>query len=379
MERRKEHAKWIPFDLTREILLRLPAKSLMRFRCVSKLWASVTSDQDFINSFTTQSPIQRSCLILNLQKNDKKLFFSVSQHNNPEKYLLTLQKKKCYKSCFQIQSVHGLISFHYLHDIVIWNPTMRQYVTFPKPYKRKLTISYLGYDTIGNTYKLLSKSCSRTDEAYVLTLGTKESSWRKIKSIPTRYLPCKGICINGVLFYIVSDGFRIKIMSFDVRTEKFKLIQTHSCMHDDLTSKLSLVSYKGKLAWVILESCFYKLWVLEDAKNEEWSCKDFHLPFSPKDPIVKVNYFLSGVTNDGEFIYVSVSLQDKKIYVSYYDPKRNSNKRIKIERFEDEEFWLRNGCRDDGEFIGSLPNHIENLMSLKSIACSPSASFFRAF
>ncbi|KAL1202962.1 putative F-box protein [Cardamine amara subsp. amara] len=40
----------IPIDLTREVLMRLPAKSIMRFRCLSKLWWSITTQQDFINS-----------------------------------------------------------------------------------------------------------------------------------------------------------------------------------------------------------------------------------------------------------------------------------------------------------------------------------------
>jgi len=43
--------EYIPIDLTREILMRLPAKSIVRFRCVSKLWLSITTQQNFINSF----------------------------------------------------------------------------------------------------------------------------------------------------------------------------------------------------------------------------------------------------------------------------------------------------------------------------------------
>lgn len=374
------HTDWIPFDLTREILVRLPAKSLMRFRCVSKQWASLTSDKDFINSFTTRSQ-ERSCLLLNFQKNDKQVFVSLSQHKNletclphVEDYHLTLKKEDRYKPCFQFQSVHGLVSFHYLTHIVVWNPSVGEYATFQKPDRPTMTKSYLGYDIpIGNTYKLLSMSYSCTDQTHVLTLGVQES-WRRITDIPGGSFPCKGICINGVLYYIVGNGVSKEIVSFDVRTEKFKLIQTQSCMQYYVkNNKLSLVSYKGRLAWVILESLFYKLWVLEDAEKEEWSCQEFCSPYSPYDPIAKVDCFLSGVTDDGEFVYVSVSWQDKEIHVSYYDTKRNSYRRIKIKRFEDnDQFWLRsNGCGDDWEFIGSMPNHIENLMSIENFTCLP--------
>ncbi|KAL9295439.1 putative F-box associated interaction domain-containing protein [Arabidopsis thaliana] len=174
---------------------------------------------------------------------------------------------------------------------------------------------------------------------------------------------------------MVENGGRKEIMSFDVRSEKFKFIQTqNSAPYEDWDPNPSLVSYKGKLAWVVLESSFYKLWILEDAEKQEWSCQDFHIPISLEDPIVKVYHFLSSVTEDGEFVYVSVSWQDKEIYVSYYDPKRKSNRRVKIEIFEDDDFWIRNARRDNWEFLGSIPNHIENLMSLKHITtCSPSA------
>ncbi|EOA12002.1 hypothetical protein CARUB_v10012697mg, partial [Capsella rubella] len=45
----------IPLDLTIEILSKLPARSIGRFRSVSKLWSTITTSQDFINSFTTRS------------------------------------------------------------------------------------------------------------------------------------------------------------------------------------------------------------------------------------------------------------------------------------------------------------------------------------
>lgn len=52
----------IPLDLTMEILKKLPTKSLMRFRCVSKLWSSIISSRrDFIDSIVTRSLTQTPC------------------------------------------------------------------------------------------------------------------------------------------------------------------------------------------------------------------------------------------------------------------------------------------------------------------------------
>ncbi|KAJ4900556.1 F-box domain protein [Raphanus sativus] len=45
----------IPRDLVREILERLPAKSVARFLLVSKSWANLITSRDFIRSFETRS------------------------------------------------------------------------------------------------------------------------------------------------------------------------------------------------------------------------------------------------------------------------------------------------------------------------------------
>jgi len=53
---------YIPIDLQINILLRLPVKSLLRFRCVSKLWCSIITSQDFGNrhfTITSSSVIMR--------------------------------------------------------------------------------------------------------------------------------------------------------------------------------------------------------------------------------------------------------------------------------------------------------------------------------
>lgn len=69
-------ADHIPIDLTREILMRLSAKSIVRFRCVSKLFLSITTQQDFINSFAIRQPsIPPQSLLLTFQKDDTTQIF----------------------------------------------------------------------------------------------------------------------------------------------------------------------------------------------------------------------------------------------------------------------------------------------------------------
>lgn len=79
----KKHDCEIPPDLVTEILLRLPSKSLMRFKCVSKDWSSLISCRYFSHLFTVrrqQKP--RLYMYLVAKDNQRVLLSSTSPDNN---------------------------------------------------------------------------------------------------------------------------------------------------------------------------------------------------------------------------------------------------------------------------------------------------------
>ncbi|KAJ4896625.1 putative F-box protein [Raphanus sativus] len=115
----------IPLDLTLEILSKLPAESVLRFRCISKLWSSITTDPYFISSFKT-----RPRLLMLFRKGAKLFAFSLSQHNqNPNKNegfsysssqpIHSYHSEEC---CFsdKTESVHGLICLQISTYPIIW-------------------------------------------------------------------------------------------------------------------------------------------------------------------------------------------------------------------------------------------------------------------
>ncbi|CAL9226927.1 unnamed protein product [Arabidopsis halleri] len=282
-------------------------------------------------------------------------------------------------------SVNGLITFRPNTEIIIWNPTMREHITFIKPKTSKHARCFLGYDSTENTYKLLLMACSyRKCEKYqkpeILTLGSQES-WRVIENSPAQDPKCMYYCINGVLYYKAVISFEedrddhsilpsLQIMSFDVRSELFKSIQLPGRANqyqDGLMLEESLMSYQGKLAWVCYNSNIIKIWVLKDAEKQVWSENEFVLPLPQRDlPEIA---WLHGATSTGEFIYVSGNAP-KDISVFYYDPVRETIRSVK--GIEYEQFRRCYGSNDN--FVSSLslhafPDHIENLMSLKNIMC----------
>ena len=150
MEQLSTLGSFLPRDLTSEILLRLPAKSVGRFRCVSKLWLSITTDPCFIKSFGTTRP---SLLLCSIQGHNMFVTpstirsYSSSQPIYP--YPMKVLGEHCYFS--HMDSVQGLICIVDVDSLkpLVWNPTMGQLLVLPKPKlsSRHMNV-FLGYDPV---------------------------------------------------------------------------------------------------------------------------------------------------------------------------------------------------------------------------------------
>ncbi|EOA33870.1 hypothetical protein CARUB_v10021361mg, partial [Capsella rubella] len=349
------------------------------FRCVSKLWSSITTSPYFIRSFGSRSST-RLCLLVSVRTLNKcRIFNSIRQHEHPdrtsnphvrESYVIDAHKLYHYH---RSESVNGLICLGVPYgNIIVLNPTIRQHVTLPQTSEGVLVYNFLGYDPVEDKYKVLLIAGCRYEDPLVFTLGPQES-WRvsrnSLKHIATGF-KVKGICINGHVYckarilLRVDDTFKTEecLMSFDVRYEKFNVIREPA---DDTLCDSFFNYSSGKVAWLCYDVSCIRFWVLEDKEKQEWSPRKFPLPF-PRlhDPIWLVVLRLRGITHDTcEFIYTRTTLE--AIYVLYYDPKRNRIRRVKYEGVQDEEKdFLKKNIE---EYIHYYPNHCESLVSLEDV------------
>ncbi|CAA7020659.1 unnamed protein product [Microthlaspi erraticum] len=262
----------LPVDLMMEILKRLPLKLIVKFLCVSKLWASMFRSPYFMKLFLKESLTRPKSLIFVFRKKYKcpSSFTSVYLKNTIEASSSS-SSSSCsvtyHVICHTRQRsiitpcVHGLICYGPASRIVIYNPCTRRSVTLPAinaAGKRPID-KYLGFDPIDSDYKVLCIVRSETDkkrsrrglaeEIWVLTLGTR-NSWRRMIEqdvIPPHSPVREQLCINGVLYYRAFTGAKLNdsaIMSFDVRSEKLDLIKG-PCTFPEFSK---LTSYEGKLA-----------------------------------------------------------------------------------------------------------------------------------
>ncbi|XP_056862400.1 putative F-box protein At1g50870 [Raphanus sativus] len=336
-------------DLIREVLLRLPSKSIVQSRCVSKLLSSITTVPDFIRSFAARS-YQTPCLLILLEVESKMFVFSLPQqqehnsnnNNNPvavadRNYSMPRPDRYCF---FSSESVHGLICVEKLGHPQIWNPTTRRFSTLPIPARswKDGSVSFLGYDPVDSTYKVLSLSCDgrrRPRKPRALTLGGDGAGrWRVIEGVPEHApFPFGALCVNGVLYYLPAPTSPNQSLAcFHVRSEKLR---------DDLN-----------------------MWTLEHAEKHEWSHRHVCLPFPRHDPVSKTRFTFRGVNGAGEFMYVPLALANP-FHIIYFDPKGNSFRRCVVDGVADEQFRRLNGLGDEPLPIASAySNHVETLMTL---------------
>ncbi|KAG7600455.1 F-box associated interaction domain [Arabidopsis suecica] len=336
----RNYSYLIPFEILIDIFSRVPARSIARFRCVSKLWESILGSPDFTELFLTKS-VARPRLLFALEV-DKELFvFSSPQPQNPdENSSLVATPYKYFPKDFPINICPPLNGLVFLQDLkrklqVVYNPVTGESITLPEvtattSFKR----SYFGFDPISKKWKVLYMEWSRygtPKSTYVLTLKTGKCLWRKIQDPVFPHTPtCDEICINGALYYGASlkGSYIYTIVCFDFRFEKFGRIKING------DHKWTLFNCKGKLGAHQYNLWGYEkltLWVLEDAEKHKWSKSICILP-----SIVYKKNTIVGMTSSGELVFTPYACYlSNSFYIFFYNIEKKTYTRVNIKGFEE--------------------------------------------
>ncbi|KAL1194399.1 F-box protein [Cardamine amara subsp. amara] len=387
-----ERSEPLPFDLVIEILLRLPVKSIARFRIVSKLWESTLASPNFTESFFTISS-SRPNLLFTCLKDGETFFFSSSSlpppiaakiHksfpiNCPSNICRPVRGLVC--GLNQRTSKGGTVTVPW-----ICNPSTGQSLALPRvKTRRKGVISFFGYDPMDKHFKVLCMTLSYIGGPYtsqdhqVLTLetGKKRLSWRKIKCEMPHY-PASveqtkrydGICINGVLYYLacITHGYFHDIACFDIRSEKFYYIKRADHGMDITLGawfQSTLVNYKGKLAKLqpgFSSNVIYtsvQLWVLEDAEKHQWSSYIYVMPPPWRNISEENKLCFVGTTRSGEIVLSPNTIGDF-FYLAYYKPERDTISIVGIkgmEAFKSHRAYTFLDHEEDVKLFSSVSNH----------------------
>ncbi|KAF8048708.1 hypothetical protein N665_2429s0007 [Sinapis alba] len=333
------NTRHIPLDLVLDILSRLPAKPLLRFQAVSKLWFSIIRSKDFVDTFLTRSKT-RPRLLLTFKHFDsrKRFIFSAPEHEDDKtsspvmaRHDMTISDLVYY---IRSRPLNGLVCCTRGSSIAVCNPTTRQIVTLP--------------------------------DHFVFTLGTPQKKWKKIETVTKDPYRCmKGeVCIDGAVYYGVGYS---RIARFDVMSEKIEFIQGPE-NYNAVSCYSRLVTYQGKLA--CLSYGFYVtsemyMWILQDAEKQEWSsivtC-DVHSEWRELW-IGQERVVCTGEIHTNEAILVTRSLYSSKLFRVYYcDMISKRVRRAEVDGIADDEFRRVHGIGKHGREMLCFPGHVENIM-----------------
>ncbi|KAL2329775.1 hypothetical protein Fmac_017356 [Flemingia macrophylla] len=278
----------LPVELVREILLRLPVKSVLRFKCVCKTWHSLISEPHFgISHYhLTAAPSYRLLLEFN-----ESYFESVDtephlgQDSSAGNLLLFPSHPFGYESVATkmiLGSCRGLVSCCYHRgwdhiDLILWNPSTGVY-------KRLPIFEYLygfGYDASTDDYLLvLIPRLFAHQEPKVHVFSFKTYSWNLYDNnvlYSDFFCLRRGLLLNGALHWLVicEDEMRFVIIAFDLTQRTLSEIPL-SLNHFSRRSRF-LFSF-SKMGECLSVCCTYPdpaitdIWVMKEYKvRSSWT------------------------------------------------------------------------------------------------------------
>ncbi|XP_059315502.1 putative F-box protein At5g42430 [Lycium ferocissimum] len=229
-------------DIVFEILTWLPAKSLMRFRCVLKAWNTlIRCDPDFVKSHIARSHARPSATHLLFQ-----LFITphvLQTTHGLERFPLQLAPHHYSDTISEIitcsNHCNGLVCFYSYKDrsrvynrsqiYYLYNVTTGEIKALPSSLincSGHTCKMLLGFDMVMERYKLLHVlNYNSWPTVEILTLGT--NSWREIELIPRKslrkYFAGDCIFLDGILYWRKYSSNN-SLNYFDFIKEKFGIL-----------------------------------------------------------------------------------------------------------------------------------------------------------
>ncbi|XP_050281617.1 F-box protein CPR1-like [Quercus robur] len=363
---------YIPEEVMLEILQRLPVKSLIRFRCVSKSWNSLIKSSAFINSHLTRSLSLSSNKLIFRQRVDKLPLYpdlecykliddTIDSSSDQIQHIDCPLTSRLLFHFKLIGSVNGLFSLFEIERYVLWNPSIRKFITLPKPCITVKTSPYnaFGFDPRTNDYKVVRivfQDGTKTSEAakipVVEVYSLNEGSWR-ITRAGNSFSPGfsfvdwkSSASLNGAVHFLVKDRDNKScplVLSFDLGDEVFRVISVPNGAFS--TSDYVRTSVIGGslslLCHDTLENTMKRcsIWVMKEYGVVDSWTKQFTVDFNGGR--------LLGLQKNGN-ILVKTELPIH-CEISSYDPKSKQVKNLGI-------------CRRPFDFC--VDNYMENLVLL---------------
>ncbi|PIA34622.1 hypothetical protein AQUCO_03700127v1 [Aquilegia coerulea] len=308
MMKRKEG---LPMEMVMEILLRLPVKSLLRFRCVCKTWLEVLKNNLYFSNLHLHYQLMETKHNPN-PNDDHGIVFELLERGNEFKYCYadnyneidktTFLKFPFSMSCEIVGICNGLICLRYHisernSNFYLWNPLIGDVFTVPysipipscfcNPGGIRQTVFGFGFHEDTNEFKVIRifyvipykwkhLKSEILSHVSVYTLGT--NSWRILPDIS--YKVTKGnessVLVNGALHWFGAKTGTIVydvIVSFDLKDEVFQHIPSPKGVRFKYPYSRQIGHMGGLLSFFSsLANEYLHIWVMKEyGLAESWT------------------------------------------------------------------------------------------------------------
>ncbi|XP_055813627.1 F-box/kelch-repeat protein At3g23880-like [Solanum dulcamara] len=331
----------LPEELITEILLKLPVKSLLQFRSVSKSWLSLISSPDFVKTHLLLSASNKDYThhgvmikVSNANRGVKDCSLSALLYDSvPEAFDLDYPGQIPDGYPQLVGSANGLIClainlFYGLDCLILWNPSIRKHKELPscrlnlnrRHQEHGLPHFTFGfaYDEFQNDYKVVGifpiykyVSLFRVE---VQIYSLKSDSWKRIDDFKGReLLDDSAKFVNGKFHWLDKQW---NIISIDLADEKWEKVEQPCCFKRCGFLKLGVfesdLSVFCNYAWTHVD-----VWVMKEYGVKESWTKMFTIK-SPEGSRGLIFYPAILMSNEGEILLQFGSRFTK------YNPKDDS-------------------------------------------------------
>ncbi|XP_071705144.1 F-box/kelch-repeat protein At3g06240-like [Rutidosis leptorrhynchoides] len=285
----------IPPEIITEIMYHVPAKSVGRFRCVSKDWLSQLSSLQFIKNH--HKTLNRNHLIYVSPADyfSSSELFTLDHHGKtPKKCDLNARSITIHGSC------NGLVLVSIMDKVgddrvLVLNPTTKELKTLPKCIRyelikdiKKKHIRYgFGYDSLTDDYKFVTFNPQTRSTNINIYSPKSNNTCARVGNFLKDYsyiVDSPGVYVNGFLHWLAkkrSDGLGV-ILAFNLVSENFKELASPDVdIVDDVDNVddidivdnsqcCKLVGINGKLAIVVRNEG--QVWLMNEyGVKESWT------------------------------------------------------------------------------------------------------------
>ncbi|GKA61856.1 F-box domain containing protein [Tanacetum coccineum] len=326
---------YIPFEIQSEIMKRLPVKSLVQFRSVSKQWKSFIDCPEFIKTYHINHPNPKHHLLVRYKLGSVRKYTSIIDDNTfpQQKFpLFAPEPLNLLRNAFTLGSVDGLLGFYGFYQdvdletwmVVLWNPSVRKFVGIVIPNE---LYSQVGYTCIGfgvcphtNDPKLVKINVVQTPiicwEVQVFTLSSRV--WKTVYTGPpfkSCLLLWDHVFIDGVVYWCTRGSF---ILSFDLKSDKFgevsipeRFVRANGISVAKVNESLGLLEYYYEGGMLVCG-----VWMRKDGVNQPFT-KIFTVKVEGKSVW---NTSVLGFRNNGDVVLRIAGEDYKESTIEVYEP-----------------------------------------------------------